>query len=90
VTRTGAIDGLETAWRVVVDGAEHGAYPGAVALVARGGEVLLCRAVGWAAVEPDRVPMTEATIFDLASLTKVVAARRRPGCRAPPPSGAAC
>ncbi|MDP9363520.1 MAG: beta-lactamase family protein, partial [Chloroflexota bacterium] len=66
-------DALDAAWRVVVDGADCGAYPGAVAVVAHGDRVVVRRAVGWAAVEPDRVPMTEETVFDLASLTKTVA-----------------
>ncbi len=66
---------LADAWRIVVDGAENGAYGGAVALVARGEEVLLHAATGWAVREPesDRTPATLDTIFDLASVTKVVA-----------------
>ena len=68
-----ASDALESAWRVVVEGAEQGAYAGAVALIARGGTVVLWRATGWAVLEPERIPMAADTIFDLASLTKVVA-----------------
>jgi CubicO group peptidase (beta-lactamase class C family) len=64
---------LDDAWRVVVAGAEQGAYAGAVALVARGDEALLHRATGWAVREPERIPAAPETIFDLASLTKVVA-----------------
>ena len=64
---------LQDAWRIVVEGAEAGAYAGAVALVARGEEVLLLRATGWAVREPERIPAEIGTIFDLASLTKVVA-----------------
>src|SRR5688572_28032730 len=66
-------DRLEDAWRVIVDGVGAGAYAGAVALVARRGVVELDRATGWAMREPERLPMTEATIYDLASLTKVAA-----------------
>ena len=47
--------------------------PGAVVLVARKGQVVWRKAYGARAVEPAREPMTVDTIFDLASLTKVVA-----------------
>lgn len=47
--------------------------PGAVVLVARNGRVAWRKAYGSRAVEPVREPMTPDTIFDLASLTKVVA-----------------
>jgi uncharacterized protein YbbC (DUF1343 family)/CubicO group peptidase (beta-lactamase class C family) len=47
--------------------------PGAVVLVARKGQVVWRKAYGARAVEPSREPMTVDTIFDLASLTKVVA-----------------
>src|SRR5687767_13483059 len=47
--------------------------PGAVVLVARNGQVAWRKAYGARAVEPVREPMTTDTIFDLASLTKVVA-----------------
>jgi serine-type D-Ala-D-Ala carboxypeptidase len=64
---------LDEAWRIVVAGAEAGAYAGAVALAARGTDVLLHRATGWAVKEPERIPAGPGTIYDLASLTKVVA-----------------
>jgi uncharacterized protein YbbC (DUF1343 family)/CubicO group peptidase (beta-lactamase class C family) len=47
--------------------------PGAVVLVGRGDAVLYTHAFGQRAVLPAPEPMTEDTIFDLASLTKVVA-----------------
>ena len=47
--------------------------PGAVVLVARKGQVVWRKAYGARAVEPGRETMTVDTIFDLASLTKVVA-----------------
>lgn len=50
-----------------------GQLPGAVVLVGRGDEVLYEHAFGRRAVEPASEPMTVDTIFDLASLTKVVA-----------------
>jgi len=47
--------------------------PGAVVVVGRKGKVVWRRAYGNRAVEPSPEPMTVDTIFDLASLTKVVA-----------------
>src|SRR5256714_1533199 len=47
--------------------------PGAVVLVARHGKIVWRKAYGARALEPQREPMTLDTIFDLASLTKVVA-----------------
>jgi uncharacterized protein YbbC (DUF1343 family)/CubicO group peptidase (beta-lactamase class C family) len=47
--------------------------PGAVVLVARKGSVVWRKAYGARAVKPAREAMTPDTIFDLASLTKIVA-----------------
>jgi uncharacterized protein YbbC (DUF1343 family)/CubicO group peptidase (beta-lactamase class C family) len=47
--------------------------PGAVVLIGRGDRVLYQKAFGRRAVEPSPEPMTLDTIFDVASLTKVVA-----------------
>lgn len=47
--------------------------PGAVVVIGRHDGVLLRRAYGFREVQPDRVPMTLDTVFDLASLTKPVA-----------------
>ncbi|MDQ3472333.1 MAG: DUF1343 domain-containing protein, partial [Acidobacteriota bacterium] len=47
--------------------------PGAVVLVSRKGRVVWEKAYGARAVEPVREQMTADTIFDLASLTKVIA-----------------
>ncbi len=47
--------------------------PGAVVLVGRQGKIVWRRAYGNRALEPQPEPMTTDTIFDLASLTKVVA-----------------
>ena len=47
--------------------------PGAVVLVARHGRVVWRKAYGRRAIEPQREAMTTDTIFDLASLTKIVA-----------------
>lgn len=64
---------LENAWRVVEAGIENEAFPGAVASVADTDGVIAERAFGHAAVEPELVPMRTDSIFDVASLTKVVA-----------------
>ena len=47
--------------------------PGAVLLVGHDGQVIYRKAFGNRSLEPTRAPMTVDTIFDLASLTKVVA-----------------
>src|SRR5262245_55236506 len=47
--------------------------PGAVVIVGRKGKIVWRRAYGARAVEPAPEPMTVDTIFDVASLTKVVA-----------------
>src|ERR1700742_4185259 len=47
--------------------------PGAVVLVARRGGVVWRKAYGSRAIVPERETMTADTIFDLASLTKIVA-----------------
>src|SRR6185503_6331417 len=47
--------------------------PGAVVLVGRHGRIVWRKTYGARAIEPQRETMTLDTIFDLASLTKVVA-----------------
>jgi len=64
---------LIRAMDVVVQGRAEGAYPGAVALVMRHGKVAITRAIGHARLGPEERIMTTDTIFDLASITKVVA-----------------
>ncbi|MBI4488582.1 MAG: beta-lactamase family protein [Deltaproteobacteria bacterium] len=51
----------------------QGVFPGAVALVSKGDEVVFERAFGWRSLVPDKTPMQLDTIFDLASLTKPLA-----------------
>jgi CubicO group peptidase (beta-lactamase class C family) len=69
------MDAIEAAWRSLVEAGARHEFGGAVALVQRHGQVVLHRATGWAVREPEeeRTPMAPDTIFDLASLTKVVA-----------------
>lgn len=58
----------------LVEGAiQEGRIPGAVLTVGWKGEIVHRRAYGKRAIEPDDEPMTLDTIFDCASLTKVVA-----------------
>jgi uncharacterized protein YbbC (DUF1343 family)/CubicO group peptidase (beta-lactamase class C family) len=47
--------------------------PGAVLIIGHDGHVIYRKAYGSRALEPRREPMTVDTIFDLASLTKVIA-----------------
>jgi uncharacterized protein YbbC (DUF1343 family)/CubicO group peptidase (beta-lactamase class C family) len=47
--------------------------PGAVVTVGTGQKVVYHRAFGFRSLVPRRLPMKESTIFDIASLTKVVA-----------------
>ncbi|MCC7240321.1 MAG: DUF1343 domain-containing protein [Acidobacteria bacterium] len=59
--------------RVVEAAIAAGQTPGAVALVGRGDRIVHLQAYGARALVPAREAMTVDTVFDLASLTKVVA-----------------
>ncbi|HXG67532.1 MAG TPA: exo-beta-N-acetylmuramidase NamZ domain-containing protein [Blastocatellia bacterium] len=61
---------LDGAVKAAIDAGET---PGAVVLVGRKGRVVYRKAFGNRALQPQREPMTLDTIFDVASLTKVVA-----------------
>ncbi|HYJ47466.1 MAG TPA: serine hydrolase domain-containing protein, partial [Pyrinomonadaceae bacterium] len=70
--------GMSTRQLARIDGAvaesiAKNELPGAVVLVARKGRVVWRKAYGSRAVLPEREMMTTDTIFDLASLTKVLA-----------------
>jgi len=56
-------------WREI----DAGLFPGVVLLVGRPGRVLYHEAFGHARIVPEKVPMQKDGIFDLASVTKVVA-----------------
>jgi uncharacterized protein YbbC (DUF1343 family)/CubicO group peptidase (beta-lactamase class C family) len=58
---------------VVQEAIRTGKCPGAVVVVGQNGRVLYRKAFGHRALVPRELPMTVGTIFDLASLTKVVA-----------------
>jgi len=55
--------------RTILDGK----IPGAVVLIGNRGKVIYRQAFGYRSLEPEKIPMTVDTIFDLASLTKVIA-----------------
>jgi uncharacterized protein YbbC (DUF1343 family)/CubicO group peptidase (beta-lactamase class C family) len=59
--------------RLIEDAIARKEAPGVVLLVGRGGRIVYRKAYGFRALEPVREPMTPDTVFDLASLTKVVA-----------------
>ncbi|HXX34854.1 MAG TPA: exo-beta-N-acetylmuramidase NamZ domain-containing protein [Thermodesulfobacteriota bacterium] len=52
---------------------QAGRVPGAVILIGNRGKVVYRRAFGLRALKPKKIPMTTDTIFDIASLTKVIA-----------------
>ena len=58
---------------IVEEAIHDGQIPGAVVLIWHDGEVAYRKAFGSRSLEPRREAMTADTIFDLASLTKVVA-----------------
>jgi uncharacterized protein YbbC (DUF1343 family)/CubicO group peptidase (beta-lactamase class C family) len=57
----------------IEDAVKNGLIPGAVLVVGHNGTVVYRRAYGSRALMPKREPMTLDTIFDAASLTKVIA-----------------
>jgi len=52
---------------------QAGRIPGAVILIGHEGKVVYRRAFGQSALKPKKLPMAMNTIFDVASLTKVIA-----------------
>lgn len=65
--------GFAAAAAVLREAADSGVFPGAVARVGVGGELLWEEAVGWAALAPARRAATVETVYDVASVTKVAA-----------------
>jgi len=57
---------------VIKEAIQDGTVPGAVLVVGHDGRVIYRKAYGARALEPRREVMTGDTIFDVASLTKVV------------------
>ena len=58
---------------IIDEGVQGGLFPGAVLIIGKDGKVIFRKAYGLRSFLPDREPMTLDTIFDAASLTKVVA-----------------
>lgn len=59
--------------QAINDAVREGLIPGAVLIVGHSGQVIYRKAYGHRSLVPDEEPMTVDTIFDVASLTKVVA-----------------
>ncbi|HEV2352402.1 MAG TPA: exo-beta-N-acetylmuramidase NamZ domain-containing protein [Terriglobia bacterium] len=64
---------LESIGPVIEEAIEAGKCPGAVVLIGHDGKVVYRRAFGNRSVVPRKSAMTADTIFDMASLTKVIA-----------------
>jgi CubicO group peptidase (beta-lactamase class C family) len=73
VAQTGPAARLPAVDRVVESAIADGQTPGAVVLVGRGDRIRHLQAYGVRATEPTREALTVDTVFDLASLTKVIA-----------------
>src|SRR5207248_2439666 len=58
---------------VAEQGVREGKVPGVVFLVGQDGRILYRKAFGNRSLRPEKRPMTVDTLFDLASLTKVIA-----------------
>ncbi len=69
-TSTGRLGMLDD---IVQEAIRDEQVPGAVVLVGHDGQMIYRKAFGERSLEPHREPMTVDTIFDIASLTKVVA-----------------
>jgi len=67
LTRLGGVDSI------IQQAVADANIPGAVLVVGHDGAVIYRKAYGNRALEPKREPMTLDTVFDLASLTKVIA-----------------
>jgi uncharacterized protein YbbC (DUF1343 family)/CubicO group peptidase (beta-lactamase class C family) len=67
LSRLGGVDSI------IEQAVADGNIPGAVLVVGHDGAVIYRKSYGSRALEPKREPMTLDTVFDLASLTKVIA-----------------
>ncbi len=66
-------DLLQNIAPIVENSIQNGSYPGAVILISHRGKIVYQGVFGSRRIVPDVAPMQLDTIFDLASLTKVVA-----------------
>jgi uncharacterized protein YbbC (DUF1343 family)/CubicO group peptidase (beta-lactamase class C family) len=71
--RTAAPNRLSVIDPIVQEAMHEGQIPGAVVLIGHNDKVVYRKAFGYRSLEPRRELMTVDTIFDIASLTKVVA-----------------
>ncbi len=65
--------GLQQIDRIVEDAIAAHKFPGAVVIAGHDGHIVFHRAYGHRSLQPVAEPMTEDTVFDMASLTKVLA-----------------
>jgi uncharacterized protein YbbC (DUF1343 family) len=72
-TRPASIAHYSIVDAVIEESIHDGIIPGAVLVIGHNGSVIYRKAYGERALEPRREPMTLDTIFDIASLTKVIA-----------------
>jgi len=66
-------EGLKPIAKIVRKEIRAGRIPGAVVLIGDKKKVRYLKGFGYRAIKPKKMPMTTNTIFDLASLTKVIA-----------------
>lgn len=59
--------------RIVSVAIEAHKFPGAVVIVGHDGKIVFHKAYGERSLVPERLPMREDTIFDMASITKILA-----------------
>ncbi|HON49939.1 MAG TPA: glycoside hydrolase family 3 N-terminal domain-containing protein [Candidatus Sumerlaeota bacterium] len=64
---------LEPAWAALVKAAKENKVAGSVGVMGRNGYALKPFAAGHAVLQPEKIAMSPDTIFDLASITKMVA-----------------
>src|ERR1035437_8080317 len=72
-TTVNAADRFAPLDALLKDAVEKGRAPGAVLLVGHNGTFVYRKAYGYRSLDPSKEPMTVDTIFDMASLTKVMA-----------------
>ncbi|HET9086497.1 MAG TPA: exo-beta-N-acetylmuramidase NamZ domain-containing protein [Acidobacteriaceae bacterium] len=59
--------------RIMANAVDAHLVPGAVIVVGHNGKVVFHKAYGERSLEPNRAPMTQDTVFDMASMTKILA-----------------
>ena len=72
-TQTPSPGSFEAIDRIMSHALDQHLVPGAVIVIGHNGKVVFHKAYGERSLEPTRAPMTEDTVFDMASITKVLA-----------------